>query len=429
MTLRLQICLLLLVASGLAELLATENLTVIEGQTLILRCSNVNDDSDHLEWKNPHGFVIFFNTHKALKDKRYRIVTFSRSEYTISLSDVSFKDGGLYTCLQYTGVVTAKRFKVTVLGFPKLEVTEHDGKTAIKCSAHSNYPPPKISWLFESGLEIDAPPQHHCEDRHTECSSVDVLLVQSHRRRVTVKCVVRHQALYKSHLMNFISIRKDIAEEAVSAATAGYWPSTGSTTALTTDPNSSNDEVTSPSLAGTTESALTSISTSSSDRDEASPSVAVTTELTLTNTSTNSSTEENQNEWDKRSNKRQSSSTLILLVTCLILGLLVVVIFFAIKLRRAHALWKKENEDSEQSLESNKSKSSNEERQSQERRCQISVINPGFRNTNFTKYIVEEPPKNESAANAKGEETPQIQGDHPNPREVVTSPRIRETEL
>lgn len=46
-------------------------------------------------------------------------------------------------------------------------------------------------------------------------------------------------------------------------------------------------------------------------------------------------------ERQKRTGNEGNSSLLVFLVTCLIFALLVVVIFFAIKLRRAHILWKR----------------------------------------------------------------------------------------
>ncbi|KAJ8347608.1 hypothetical protein SKAU_G00261970 [Synaphobranchus kaupii] len=421
MALRLQICFLVLVVRGMAGALGTEHLTVMEGQTLIIRCSIPDANVTHLEWKNPHGFVIFFNSHKALRDKRYRLVTFSHSEYTISLADVTFKDGGHYTCSQYMQLVTTKRFKVTVLGFPKLETTKHEDRTAIKCTAEANSPPPRISWLFESELELDAPhPQYQCDVKTDKCSSVDILLVQSHKRRVTVKCIVHHQALYNSKLMNFVSIRKDFTEEQLSSATVGYWSSTAETaeqaTQSTIDPT-----------AETAEQATQSTIDPHSGNDS-NITVAVTTVSALTNTSTNSSFGESHNEWDQRDDERQSAPLLIFLVTCLILGLLVVVIFFLIKLRRAHVVWKIENENSEQSLESSKSKSSQEEKLSQERKLQISVINPGYQNTNFTRYIAEEPPA-EAAINGQNEEAAQIQRDNPSPCVATEIPQIKETAL
>ncbi|KAJ8267109.1 hypothetical protein GJAV_G00138560 [Gymnothorax javanicus] len=425
----------------MAETSDTENLTVMEGQTLIMRCPISEANVTHLEWKNPVDLIIFFNSHKVLRDQRYRLVTFSRTDYTISLADVTFTDGGHYTCSQYADVFKAKRFKVTVLGFPRLESTEHEGKTAIKCTAEANSPPPRLSWLFESGLQLDAPhAQHQCDVNLHKCSSVDILLLQSHKRRVTVKCIVHHPAMY-NHLMNFISIGKDSAEELLSSTTRPYRSSIAETTDQATqptvDPHSDGDT----NVTVTTEYGL--INTSSNSSSTASeehlssatalywPSTVnateqaaqpttdphagdngnitlVTTVPTMRNTSTNESSGGVHKEWDHRENKRRSAPVLIFLVTCLIVSLLVVVFFFLLKLRRAHAMWKLENENSEQSLESNKSKSSHEEKQTQERKFQISIINPGHQNTNFTRYVTEESP-DAVATNAQNEENAQIQ--------------------
>lgn len=52
----------------------------------------------------------------ALRDKRYKIINLSESDFSVSVSDVTFKDGGLYTCLHYTKVPVVKSVTVTVLG-------------------------------------------------------------------------------------------------------------------------------------------------------------------------------------------------------------------------------------------------------------------------------------------------------------------------
>lgn len=55
----------------------------------------------------------------ALKDSRYSIVNFSKKEFKVAVSDVNFRDGGVYTCLHYHHKhknVATKRVKVIVLG-------------------------------------------------------------------------------------------------------------------------------------------------------------------------------------------------------------------------------------------------------------------------------------------------------------------------
>lgn len=53
---------------------------------------------------------------KVFKSKHYSIIKLSESEFTVRISDVSFKHGGNYTCSHYGDHVTDKTVEVTVLG-------------------------------------------------------------------------------------------------------------------------------------------------------------------------------------------------------------------------------------------------------------------------------------------------------------------------
>ncbi|XP_064835095.1 cytotoxic and regulatory T-cell molecule-like isoform X3 [Oncorhynchus masou masou] len=414
MALMLQLCFLVLFVRGS---IAVQHLTVMEGETLTMKCHIRNAEGSHVEWKNPDGHVMFFNNQK------------------VSVSDVTFKDGGLYTCLHYIHKVpVVKWVNVTVLGKPKLEITEHNGKTAIKCSAVGNSHPPKISWLLESGLEMYAQPQYLL-DKNTY-SSLDILHVQSYKRRVTLKCIVRHPALHNSSLMNFVKIGPNPTEESHSTTRASHWLSTGRTEVTTVSrwhstqvstetptatalnwPNTEGSPASTPDLQLSTHNWL---------------SVSQTTENTPHNgTGHNSSNAKGSffNDTETQKGTGGSALLLIFLVTGLILGLLVVVSLFVIKLRRAHILWKKvliitENDDSDQSVESNRSKSSNEEKQSRGRRGN------GLFNIRFTKYVVEEPMATETmtTTNIKTEEDPEIQV-NPQKNGATQSPQIKEREL
>ncbi|XP_021479499.1 cytotoxic and regulatory T-cell molecule isoform X3 [Oncorhynchus mykiss] len=417
MALMRQLCFLVLFVRGS---IAVQHLTVMEGETLTMKCRIRNAKGSHVEWKNPDGHVMFFNNQK------------------VSVSDVTFKDGGLYTCLHYIHKVpVVKWVNVTVLGKPKLEITEHNGKTAIKCSAVGNGHPPKISWLLESGLEMYAQPQYLL-DKNTY-SSLDILHVQSYKRRVTLKCIVRHPALHNSSLMNFVKIGQNPTEESHSTTRASHWLSTGLTEVTTTTvsrwhstqvstetptatalnwPNTEGSPASTPDLQLSTHNWL---------------SVSQTPENTPHNgTGHNSSNAKGSffNDTETQKGTGGSALLLIFLVTGLILGLLVVVSLFVIKLRRAHILWKKvliitENDDSDQSVESNRSKSSNEEKQSRGRRGN------GLFNIRFTKYVVEEPMATETmttTTNIKTEEDPEIQV-IPQKNGATQSPQIKEREL
>nr|KAF6464652.1 cytotoxic and regulatory T cell molecule [Rousettus aegyptiacus] len=68
--------------------------------------------------------------------------------------------------------------------------------------------------------------------------------------------------------------------------------------------------------------------------------------------------------------RKKSGILLLTLVSFLIFILFIIVQLFVMKLRKAHVIWKKENEISEHTLESYKSRSNNEETSSQEKNSQ-----------------------------------------------------------
>ncbi|KAI7793808.1 cytotoxic and regulatory T-cell molecule [Triplophysa rosa] len=399
---------LMLIAGGIGECLAVKHLILTEGDTLVLKCLKNSIGNVHMEWRNPQGHVLFFNKQKGLKDSRIHVFSLNDSEFTIHLSNIQLKDEGVYKCLEYDDKIITKRYRVKVLGTPRIEMTEHGDHKIIKCTTAANDHPPELSWLL-SGIEIEAQPNTSWEGGSNRSSVVSVLKVKTHIRKATVKCLAKHRALPKP-LVDFIIIEND----SVTVSTSSY--------SRTTDKQITETmiTVTSAAFISTEHMDLTSVS----ERPEVTSTTESTTlnsaQTQYTDTSDNNSTEgfqiqnatssegfviENKHHPDHQIDINQSSPLLVLLVTCLILCLLIVVIFFAIKLRRAHLAWKRENEESDQSVESSKSKSSHEEKQAQERRRK------GFWNSNFTEYKVEE-------------ETPQNVTNSSSTREA----EIRETE-
>ncbi|XP_040907202.1 cytotoxic and regulatory T-cell molecule isoform X2 [Toxotes jaculatrix] len=416
MELKLQLSVFMLLIQ--VSLALWQRVTVKKGQTLNLSCPLTSAHKTHVEWKNPEGYLMFFNRNKALKDKRYSINKLSESEFTISISNVNFRDGGNYTCSQYSQHSIDKTVEVTVLGHPKMKVTKHEGKTLIKCTAEGNNYAPEISWQLDNGPEILAHAQVHQEGK--KYVSVDILRVFSVKERIPVKCLVRHPALHTHPLMNFVYIgqssKKFDHTTATSSPTAqpqgstgvlrttSSWVGHGRTTVYLT-----TGDVSGPSSESSTKSpAVTSshLSPSNEPKTVTEPtsfpmnpvtstgshlstsgwmSVSETTVEITSNNSTEGNRTGSNNDSRMQREGEGSSSLLVFLVTCLIFALLVVVIFFAIKLRRAHILWKRENEDSDPSEESNKSKASQEERNSQGQRRR------GLCNTAFTQYVSEEP--------------------------------------
>nr|XP_015193211.1 PREDICTED: cytotoxic and regulatory T-cell molecule [Lepisosteus oculatus] len=426
----LSLCLAFLTAKGSS--MVAENVTVMEGETLVLNCTVDSGDRSHLEWKNPRGFVVFFNNMKALRDKRYKIATWSPSEFTVTLSNVTTGDGGLYKCLHYIHPVTTKAVNVTVIGRPALEMREDKGRKIIKCTAEASYSPYRISWLIEGGLELDTYSQDHCDEKTAKCTSMGTLVIRSQKSRVTVECIVRHEALNNAqpYLKASLTVEKSYDKGLLSTSTVGYSTSTEATAATLSETAtvlSSSTETEEKGLSSTSteeysmgssppsvltqetitrlpETATTALSTdftstsnhqtpetdiheitrnytyTAATNETYTSSVPAATELAEGNATTNSSVEAEGHDGARRS---KNGTMLIVLVTVLIACLLVVVLFFVTKLKKAHAQWKKENEDWDQSLESNKSKSSNDDKGQERKNGQVPY------NTTFMKYTVE----------------------------------------
>ncbi|KAJ0004182.1 hypothetical protein NQD34_010396 [Periophthalmus magnuspinnatus] len=130
---------------------------------------------------------------------------------------------------------------------------------------------------------------------------------------------------------------------------------------------------------------------------------------------------------EKREGKDSNTSLLVFLITCLMVGLLVVVIFIGIKLRKAHIIWKRENEETVSSEVSSKSKSSQEEKNTRRRR--------GLFNTGLTQYVIQEPTVITSVTNPAAMTPPETTtSEHnsaapvPPPAPPLKSP-VKETEL
>ncbi|XP_046907836.1 cytotoxic and regulatory T-cell molecule isoform X1 [Hypomesus transpacificus] len=452
MSLKLQFCFLVLFVHESTSVWQRKTVTV--GETLTLTCAINAGDTSNVEWKNPSGFVMFFNHNKALKDSRYSIVNFSKKEFKVAVSDVNFRDGGVYTCLHYHHKhknVATKRVKVIVLGTPKLEVTKNRKETTIKCSAEGNAHPPKLSWQFGNGLEILAQSNSVFDHKTRKHSSEASLHIKSGTKSVTVKCLVRHPALRGPNLIDSVEIKLDTNEvphtmrpstervtntpvEKLTEKTTFYWPVTEGSTETPSDKSTYSTKIPKVTEWPTPEGPPTAftgsyISTHShpdttqpestvftSQNDTSSYSTTMkgflpaseTMQNTFPNkTGGNTSIERGFDGVNRQTGKEGSTPLLVLLVTCLIFGLLVVVTFFGIRLRRAHIIWKKENEDSNQSVNSTKSKSSHEEKHTQNRRHR------GLFNIGFTKYSVEPTdvaaasPVTTTATRDKTEETPE----------------------
>ncbi|KAK0137035.1 Cytotoxic and regulatory T-cell molecule [Merluccius polli] len=386
----LQLSVLLLLPHSV--LAGWSNVTVFSGATLTLSCPLVAAHSVSAEWTNPQGAIMFFNRQQGFKDKRYSIEKLSSTKFTVSVSDVSFQDGGNYKCTQYLPEVRERTVAVTVVA---LHQHTHEGRMK----------------------------------KHRSDSQLSILVFKPE----VICCVVRHPDLHTEPLEDCKTVRPTANRSPWTIPTRSPDPqrlpeprgspaplrgttevpasSTVSPTGRRPDATTTKSRQTTRSPAdqsqeptdswrGTTNETRQETAASTGLYPNTSATHVAVTEVTDGNmtleTSHNStegnSTQRNLEEKEKRehghrSGRQTSSPLMILLVTCLIVALSVVLLFLAIKLRRAHIHWKRENEDSDPSRESNASKSSDEERRWPGQKCR-GIFNISY----FTKYVSEEPP-------------------------------------
>ncbi|XP_074529084.1 uncharacterized protein crtam isoform X2 [Halichoeres trimaculatus] len=393
-----------------------QHVTLEKGQTVHLSCPIAEAHKNNVEWRNPEGYVMFFSDRKAIKDKRYTINKLSESEFSISISNVTFKDGGIYVCSQYGRHTTETKVQVTVLGYPKMSVAKHGGKTFIKCTAEGNHQAPEMSWQLGNGPEFQAHTQVSLKDK--KYVSMDILRVNYVKRKATVKCLARHPALHSHPLINFVKIGRGALFPLSPTTSTGAAQPPGSEALSTLSSSRATVHSTPTPVTWTSQTAVRSLISQATaptgspltpDSSTHSPLSQIdntTSPLSTIRGNDTDSTATSTTGWTTVDNRTEevhtggnrtvivnypetqaaasrSSLLMIFLVTCLVVALLVVVIFFAIKLRRAHIVWKRENEESNPSEESSKSKSSQEEKSIQQQRGR------GLFNTAFTKYIDE----------------------------------------
>ncbi|NXB73653.1 CRTAM protein, partial [Donacobius atricapilla] len=271
----------------------------------------------------------------VLRDQRYKLLHYSEEELSIQLSNVTVQDQGIYRCFYYSRPVKSKSQKVEILAAPShpvLEVSQDSGRgIQLSCHTQGCKPQPQISWLLDNGIELPGDTRHRLGADGEKWSTSSTLRILSYSPQVTASCIIQHPALRGERLVASFPFQDLPSTEDAEV------PSPSENPAVPSSPEN-------PALA----------STSASPKD---PDQFPAQQHQPSQTSQESHLTVRQNPQSKGVVKREKNLLLPVLVAALILVLLIIVLLFMVKLKKAHGVWKRENDVSQQTLESYKSRS------------------------------------------------------------------------
>ncbi|NWZ25076.1 CRTAM protein, partial [Asarcornis scutulata] len=256
-----------------------------------------------------------------LRDQRYKLIHYSKDELSIRLSNVTVHDEGVYKCFYYGTPFKVKTTTVEVLAAPSKPVLEASQDTergiTLSCSTRGSKPRPQITWLLDNGIQLPGDTTHKLEANGEKWTTTSTLTVLAYGPNSTASCLVHHKALKEEKLA--VPFRfEDLPGTAHLSTSAG---------------------------------------------SEATSAAAGEEELSGTPTHRVPNGTLQHQTWGGESQdsiQREKDVLLPSLVAVLIFVLLIIVVLFMRKLKKAHGVWKRENDNSEQTLESYKSKSNEE---------------------------------------------------------------------
>ncbi|NXJ17660.1 CRTAM protein, partial [Dicrurus megarhynchus] len=288
----------------------------------------------------------------VLRDQRYKLLRYSKDELSIQLSNVTAQDEGIYRCFYYSRHFKRKSQNLEILAAPShpvLEVSQDTGRgIKLSCYTWGCKPQPQISWLLDNGIELPGDTRHQLGADGKKWSTSSTLRVLSYSPKVTASCIVQHPALRGERLMASFHFQ-DLP------STGSKQPNRLPKDAEVPSP-SENPAVSSPpeNPAGTSPSASPKVPAHHHQPSRPSQMSHLMVK---------------QNPESKGIVKKEKNLLLPMLVAALIFVLLIIVLLFMVKLKKAHGVWKRENDVSEQTLESYKSRS-NEDSPGQEKNGQ-----------------------------------------------------------
>ncbi|XP_010213503.1 PREDICTED: cytotoxic and regulatory T-cell molecule [Tinamus guttatus] len=412
---------LLLLAPGCFPGAAGDTVTLQEGQALQLRCRLGGASGAARQWLDPRGFVLFLNARRGLKDQRLKLIHYSKKELSIQLSNITVRDEGVYKCFYYGTPFKTKNKTVKVLAAPSKPVVQVSQDTekgiTLSCYTKGSRPQPRISWLLDNGIELPGATRHTVEADGRRWSTRSTLTVLAHRPGATATCVAHHRALGEDGLAatfrfgsgpapvttthsapTAVGTETTISENAPSKvkepllfalksictvfrAVSPFSPAStaksdlNSSTAFSLSYPQFTGEIFTSTAAGDEEGSGT-WSYNVPNGTETTFHGTVTQELyrteasSPTENSTMMTTLTFKQDLKNESIKKEKNLLLPVLVAALIFVLLIIVLLFMRKLKKAHGQWKRENDASEQTLESYKSRS-NEDNSGPEKNKQV----------------------------------------------------------
>ncbi|XP_059685544.1 cytotoxic and regulatory T-cell molecule [Gavia stellata] len=375
----------------------SETVTLKEGENLNLHCTLSSDDGSARQWLNPQGFAIFLNTQRALRDRRYKLTRYSKDELSIQLSNVTVHDEGVYKCFYYGIPFKSKNKTVEVLAAPSnpvLEVSQDTERSiTLSCYTQGCKPQPQITWLLDNGIELPGDTKHNLEADGKKWTTTSTLTVLAYGPNSTASCMVRHQALREEKLtasfrfqdllrtvtktnpapaaLEVDTLVSDNKQSTVTAAVSdlnsstpsapGYPQHTGSKQPTFPSPVPEDPGVTSSASTPTQQNLQSNITftwTETAFKGNVTEEELSRTEAPLPseNVTVISIITFEQDLNSEGIKKKENNLLLPILVAALIFVLLIIVLLFIRKLKKAHGVWKRENDVSEQTLESYKSK-------------------------------------------------------------------------